>query len=94
MKIKEVRIKLKLERKTVCEYVDIPYRTYEKWEREERIPPEYIKNMIIFIMRKMREDIDNGINKKYFDCIREDGDCESCSLVNYGRDCHNNKIEV
>lgn len=25
-------------------------------------------------------------------CTQNDGDCSTCSLVNYGRDCHNNPI--
>jgi len=25
-------------------------------------------------------------------CTQNDGDCETCSLVNYGRDCRNNPI--
>lgn len=32
------------------------------------------------------------MRKKYADCQREDGDCTACSLVNYGRDCHNRPI--
>ena len=32
------------------------------------------------------------MRKKYADCQREDGDCTLCSLVNYGRDCHNRPI--
>lgn len=32
------------------------------------------------------------MRKKYADCQREDGDCTVCSLVNYGRDCHNRPI--
>lgn len=32
------------------------------------------------------------MRRKYSDCQRADGDCSVCSLVNYGRDCHNNKI--
>ena len=28
--------------------------------------------------------------KKY--CTQNNGDCTTCSLVNYGMDCHNNKI--
>lgn len=32
------------------------------------------------------------MRKKYGDCQREDGDCTACSLVNYGRDCHNRPI--
>ena len=30
--------------------------------------------------------------KRYPDCIRTDGMCGICSLVNRGLDCHNNKI--
>lgn len=30
--------------------------------------------------------------KRYADCIRSDGMCGICSLVNRGLDCHNNKI--
>ena len=30
--------------------------------------------------------------KRYPDCIRSDGMCGICSLVNRGLDCHNNKI--
>lgn len=30
--------------------------------------------------------------KRYQDCIRPDGMCGICSLVNRGRDCYNNKI--
>jgi hypothetical protein len=26
-------------------------------------------------------------------CTQNDGDCETCSLVNYGKDCKNKKIE-
>lgn len=32
------------------------------------------------------------MRRKYKDCQRQDGDCTVCSLVNYGRDCHNNPI--
>ncbi len=27
-------------------------------------------------------------------CSQNGGHCETCSLVNYGRDCHNNPIEA
>lgn len=30
--------------------------------------------------------------KRYADCIRSDGMCGICSLVNRGKDCHNNRI--
>ncbi len=32
------------------------------------------------------------MRRKYSDCQRADGDCTVCSLVNYGRDCHNRPI--
>lgn len=32
------------------------------------------------------------MRRKYRDCQRADGDCTVCSLVNYGRDCHNRPI--
>lgn len=32
------------------------------------------------------------MRKKYADCQRADGNCTACSLVNYGRDCHNRAI--
>lgn len=32
------------------------------------------------------------MRRKYGDCQRQDGDCTICSLVNYGRDCHNRPI--
>ena len=32
------------------------------------------------------------MRRKYRDCQRADGDCTVCSLVNYGRDCHNNAL--
>lgn len=32
------------------------------------------------------------MRRKYGDCQRKDGNCTLCSLVNYGRDCHNRPI--
>ena len=32
------------------------------------------------------------MRKKCADCQRADGNCTACSLVNYGRDCHNRPI--
>lgn len=26
-------------------------------------------------------------------CTQNNHDCENCSLVNYGRDCHNNSVK-
>jgi hypothetical protein len=27
-------------------------------------------------------------------CSQNNGDCKTCSLVNYGRDCHNNQLQT
>lgn len=32
------------------------------------------------------------MKKEY--CVQNDGDCATCSLVNYGRDCMNRPIEA
>lgn len=32
------------------------------------------------------------MRRKYGDCEHPTGDCTTCSLVNYGRDCHNRPI--
>lgn len=32
------------------------------------------------------------MRRRYGDCERADGNCSVCSLVNYGRDCHNRPI--
>lgn len=32
------------------------------------------------------------MRRRYGDCERIDGNCSACSLVNYGRDCHNRPI--
>lgn len=32
------------------------------------------------------------MRRKYADCIRVDGNCTLCSLVNHGMDCRNNPI--
>ena len=33
---------------------------------------------------------DKGMKKEY--CTQNNGDCQTCSLTNYGRDCRNNPI--
>ncbi len=32
------------------------------------------------------------MRRRYGDCARDDGNCALCSLVNYGRDCHDRPI--
>ena len=52
-------------------------------ERAERIEIE--------VSDEMRAVIRETRIKSY--CTQNNGDCETCSLVNYGRDCENNPIE-
>ncbi len=33
-----------------------------------------------------------GIKKPKKYCTQNNGDCKTCSLVNYGRDCYNNPV--
>lgn len=33
-------------------------------------------------------------SRPYPDCIRPDGNCASCALSSYRRDCHNNRINT
>jgi hypothetical protein len=44
---------------------------------------EWVRNLV-------RKNVDA---KKPYYCTQNNGDCITCSLVNYGRDCHNNPIE-
>lgn len=60
MTIKELRIKSGMERKAFAEYFNIPYRTLQDWELENRKCPDYV---IALIQYKL-------INEQYIkDCF-------------------------
>ena len=44
------------------------------------------------IRESFNEDAKDYVSRKEY-CTQNDGDCSTCSLVNYGRDCRNNPID-
>lgn len=46
--IKKKRLELGLTMKQFSEFLGVPNRTYEKWERKERPAPDYIVKFIKF----------------------------------------------
>ena len=49
--IKETREELGLSRKEAAEIVEVPLRTWEKWETGERTPAPYIEKLIAFYLK-------------------------------------------
>lgn len=47
-------------------------------------------NIGIYMSAKRKTDIYKKEAKEY--CSKIDEECNTCSLVNYGRDCHNNTV--
>lgn len=47
MNIKEARVLKGMNRQELCEWLEIPYRTLEKWEQGSRKCPPYVEKMII-----------------------------------------------
>lgn len=58
----------------------------------------YLRNEIPGSMLNLAIEVDETLYDQYFDrehpgyCTQNDGKCSTCSLVNYGLDCHNNLI--
>lgn len=51
MTIKELRTACGMTIKALSEYLHIPYRTLQDWEREKRTPPDYIIELIEYRLR-------------------------------------------
>ena len=49
--IKETREELGLTRQEAANIVEVPLRTWEKWERGERTPAPYIEKLIAFYLK-------------------------------------------
>lgn len=49
----ELRVLKQLTRKEICDRIDLSYRTYEKWERGERVPPLYLQKLILEFINNM-----------------------------------------
>ena len=52
MNIKELREQYNLSRKQFCEYFQIPYRTLQDWELENRKCPDYLIDLIEYKLKK------------------------------------------
>lgn len=50
-KITELREQTGMNRKTFCEYFQIPYRTVTEWERGTRNAPEYVLRLLEYKIR-------------------------------------------
>lgn len=49
--IVELRKRTGMNRKKFCEYLKIPYRTMEEWEKGSRKMPDYVLRMIEYQLR-------------------------------------------
>ena len=67
-RIKKIREKSGLQRKEFADYFDIPYRTLQEWELANRIPPEYVLDLLEYkveheFSHKEKVDIKDMISK-------------------------------
>jgi len=67
-------------------------RTMEKLRKRWENRDWGLLNIGIYMTDDERTEAFNREASSY--CSQNDGDCESCSLVNYGLDCHNNAIQI
>ena len=51
MTIKELRTACGMTITAFSEYLEIPYRTLQDWEREVRTPPEYVVKLIEYKLK-------------------------------------------
>ena len=61
--LKELRHKTGMSRRQFCEYFEIPYRTVQDWELENRTCPEYLIKLIEYKLKKedlIRADMEKG----------------------------------
>lgn len=54
-KFKSAREKLGMTQKEISEKLNIPKRTWQDWELEQRMPPEWASNLILKEMEKMKQ---------------------------------------
>ena len=47
-KIRELRESTGMNRKEICEYFEIPYRTVTEWERGTRKMPDYVLRLLAY----------------------------------------------
>lgn len=73
-KITELREQTGMNRKSFCEYFQIPYRTVTEWERGNRNAPEYVLRMMEYVIRMEKLGV---IGTREDENGREDGDTDS-----------------
>lgn len=56
-KIKEARIATGLNRATVAELLQMPYRTLEDWEKGLHYPKPYIERLILKELKNLKKDV-------------------------------------
>lgn len=49
--IRAIRYYSGLNRNEFCDWLDIPYRTLQEWERGGRVMPKYVLNLIAYKVR-------------------------------------------
>lgn len=56
---------------------------------------ENVLNGLPWLYTEVRRDLVDAFKKEFKPdyCTQNSGDCSTCSLVNYGRDCMNNPVE-
>ena len=53
-KIRQLRESTGMNRKELCEYFRIPYRTVSEWERDGRHAPDYVIRLLEYYIRMER----------------------------------------
>lgn len=51
--LKNIRELRQISRQEICKSLDLSYRTYEHWERGERVPPLYVQKLILSYIQNM-----------------------------------------
>ena len=59
MNIKEAREKMKMSRREVSNWLEIPYRTMCGWENGEREGPSYVEKLIVEKILEGKQDSEN-----------------------------------
>lgn len=58
MIVKDIREELGLSKKEAAEIVNIPIRTWDKWESGERKPAPYLEKLIVFYLKHRELDLE------------------------------------
>ena len=73
-KITELREQTGMNRKEVCDFFMIPYRTVTEWERGNRNAPEYVLRLMEYVIQMEKLGLIDMVEDKNG---RKDGDTDS-----------------